>query len=144
MPFGLIYFYQDTTYQMSRKKFKIYPAPLPGGQEKPTLDPIKAPWSSPRGFATSIPEEVNAWKLLISTQNPPIKPLHVVRKEPKYKKKSSFSCKNILKKPFVAIYNHFQAITFSEKGHEDMNKRAHRFIGFVCCIRADVAEAIQK
>jgi hypothetical protein len=131
---------------MPRKRFKIYPAlPLNSQrEEKPTLDPSKAPWSSPRGFATSIPEEVDAWKRMIRAQNPPSKPLPVIRKEPKHKKKYSFSCKNILKKPFVAIYNHFQAITFSEKRHEDMNTRAHRFIGFVCCIRADVNEAISS
>ena len=128
---------------MVHKQYKIYPAPLPGGLETPVLDPSKAPWSSPRGFATSIPEEVDAWKRLIRSQNPPVKPLHV-RKQKLPKQKCSFSCKNILKKPFVAIYNHFQAITFSEKRHDHINTRMHRFLGFVCCIRADVNAAISS
>jgi hypothetical protein len=123
---------------MVRKRFKIYPAAAPQEQQ-PTLDPSKAPWSSPRGFATSIPQEVAEYKLSVRSKKPP-KHLHVrTNKESKEKQKCSFSCKNILKKPFVAIYNHFQAITFSEKGHEDMNTRAHRFIRFICCIRMDVS-----
>ena len=127
---------------MPRKRFKIHPAPAPTEEKKPTLDPSKAPWSSPRGFATSIPEEVTAYKRTVLAQKPPSKPLHV-RKQKQPKQKCSFSCKNILKKPFVAIYNHFQAITFSEQRHEDINIRAHRFIGFVCCIRTDVNASLQ-
>jgi hypothetical protein len=123
---------------MPRKRFKIYPAP----EEKPILDPSTAPWSSPRGFATSIPEEVAEWKRLVRAQNPPSKPLHVRKQKPP-KQKSSFSFKDFLKKPFVATYNYFQTLTFSEERHEDINIRAHRYIGYLCCIRADVNSALQ-
>jgi len=129
---------------MSRKQFKIYPAPLHSQRkEKPKLDPSKAPWSSPRGFATSIPEEVDAWKRLIRAQNPPVKPLHVRQQKPP-KQKSSFSFKDFLKKPFVATYNYFQTLTFSEERHDHINTRAHGYIGYLCCIRADVNAALQK
>jgi hypothetical protein len=127
---------------MPRKRFKIYPSPLPRGEQQPKLDPSKAPWSSPRGFATSIPEEVTAYKQAIQAAKPQPKPL-LVRKHKELKPKSNFSWKAFLKKPFVAIYNHFQAITFSEERHDHINHRMHRAIGFMCCIRADVAEAIR-
>ncbi len=128
---------------MPRKRFKIYPAPLPSQrEEKPVLDPIKAPWSSPRGFATSIPEEVQAWHR--AKPQTTSKPLHVKKqKEKKPKEKMKFSCPGIIKKAFLAIYNHFQAITFSEERHDHINDRMHRFLGTVCCIRADVNAAIQ-
>ncbi len=127
---------------MPRKRFKIYPAPLPGGAEKPILDPSKAPWSSPRGFATSIPEEVAAYKKAVRAAKPaPPKPLPVKHKSPRIKKESCIAA--LIKKGLWAIYNHFQAITFSEERHDHINDRMHRAIGFMCCIRADVAEAIR-
>ena len=129
---------------MSREPFKIHPAPLPDGQEKPKLDPSKAPWSSPRGFATSISEETAEWKRLVRAHKQPVKPIRVTRKEPTQKLKSKFSFKAFLKKPFVAMYNYFQTITFSEECHEDINIRAHRYIGYLCCIRADVNAAIHQ
>ncbi len=130
---------------MTYKRFKIHPAPLPlpGGEEKPKLDPSKAPWSSPRGFATSIPEEVAAYKQAIQAAKPPPKPLRV-RKHKEPKSKSTFSLKAFLKKPFAAIYNHFQELTFSEERHDHINARMHRTIGFICCIRADVNAAISS
>jgi hypothetical protein len=130
---------------MTYKRFKIYPSPLPRGEEeKPKLDPSKAPWSSPRGFATSIPEEVAAYKRSLSSQHPQPQPLRVRKhKEPKQKQKCCFSCKNLFKKAFLAIYNHFQAITFSEERHDHINERMHRFIGYFCCIPTDVGEAIR-
>ncbi len=129
---------------MTYKRFKIHPAPLalPKAQEqKPKLDPSKAPWSSPRGFATSIPEEVSTYKQTVRSQKPPPKSL-LVRARQESKQKSNFSWKAFFKKPFVAIYNHFQVITFSEERHDHINTRMHKFIGYICCIRADVNAAI--
>lgn len=132
---------------MVRKRYKIHPAPLslPGGQEKPTLDAVKAPWSSPRGFATSIPEEVAAWHQAMRAAKPLItlKPLPVKKQKPK-PKGPKFSCGKFFKRVATAIYDHFQAITFSENRHEKISHKMHRLIGTLCCIRADVAAAIQK
>ena len=126
---------------MSRKRFKIYPAP-PLPEEAPKLDPSKAPWSSPRGYATSIPEEVQAWHR--AKPQTTSKPLPVKKKKQKKPNGTKLSCPGIIKNAFLAIYNHFQAITFSEKRHDDMNNKMHRFLGTVCCIRADVNDALQK
>ena len=128
---------------MVRKRYKIYPAPLPGGLETPVLDVIKAPWSSPRGFATTIPEEAEAYKRAVRVANPPQQPLHV-SKPKKTKEKIKFSCPGFIKKVFMAVYNHFQAITFSEQRHDHINTRMHRFLGTVCCIRTDVNAAISS
>lgn len=132
---------------MSRKRFKIYPAPLPsakpGGQEKPTLDPSKAPWSSPRGFATSIPEEVTAWHRAMRAAKPQTapKPLPVKKQKPK---KPKFSCGKFFKRVATAIYDHFQAITFSDNRHDRINNKMHRLIGTLCCIRAEVRASLQS
>ena len=127
---------------MSRKRFKIYPAP-PLPEEAPKLDPSKAPWSSPRGYATSIPEEVQAWHR--AKPQTTSKPLPVKKKKPKKtKEKIKFSCSCFIKKAFMAVYNHFQAITFSEERHDHINTRMHRFLGTVCCIRTDVNAALEK
>jgi hypothetical protein len=129
---------------MSRKRFKIHPAlPLPGGQETPMLDPSKAPWSSPRGFATSIPEEVAAWHRAVRAAKPQEKPkpLSVKKQKPKSPK---FSCSKFFKRVATAIYDHFQAITFSNDRHDHINNKMHRFIGTLCCIRSDVNAAISS
>lgn len=127
---------------MTRRRYKIHPMPLPGGLPVPTLDPVKAPWSSPRGFATTISEEAEALRQA-ARQSKPSKPLPIMKHTKKQTPKLKTSCPNIFKKAFWAIYNHFQAITFSEERHDEINDRMHRFIGFVCCIRADVIASLQ-
>jgi hypothetical protein len=85
---------------------------------------------------TSISEETTEWKQ-------PVKPIRVIRKEPTQKLKRRFSLKAFLKKPFVAMYNYCQEITFSNDRHDRINNKMQHFLGTIFCIRADVSASLQ-
>ncbi len=108
---------------------KVYPAPTH------TLDPEKAPWSAPRGYTTSIPESVAAYKLSISQSKvavPTHQPLKV--KQVKQKQRS-----NYLSKCWTAIKNHFRAVKqdmLPQQTEQDPNGdvRIPPLVSCICCL----------
>ncbi len=112
-------------------KTKVHPAPPP----VPSLDPAKAPWSSPRGYTTSLAEEAAALKRRQQSDKPAVlvASKHYKRPTPKQNPRHDW-----IHRWAAATKNHFAAVL------ADMRAPGffHRLIGVCCCIRADVAEAI--
>jgi hypothetical protein len=134
-----IYYLGDQRRHMQHKqppayvfgKTKVHPAPPP----VPSLDPAKAPWSAPRGYTTSLPEEAAALKRRQQSDKPAVlvASKHYTRPAAPVNRQHLW-----IHRWAAATKNHFAAIL------SDMRAPGffHRLIGVCCCIRADVAEAI--
>lgn len=75
---------------------------------EPTLDPVKAPWSAPRGYTTSISEDVAVYKA-----NLPLRQ-QINQCTPKSKKRTvqpkTMNHSNILQRAWTAIRGHFKEV----------------------------------
>lgn len=112
-------------------KTKVHPAPPP----VPSLDPAIAPWSAPRGYTTSLPEEAAALKRRQQSDKPAVlvASKHYTRPAAPVNRQHLW-----IHRWATATKSHFAAVL------ADMRTPGffHRLIGVCCCIRADVAEAI--
>lgn len=110
-------------------KTKVYPAPL--------LDAAKAPWSAPRGYTTSIPDDVEAYKLSIrksKVYRSPTEPPKVKQIPLKRKFRSTY-----LSKFWTAIKDHFRAVKqdmLPQQTPQDPNGdvRIPPLVACVCCL----------
>ena len=116
-------------------KTKVHPAP-----PVPSLDPKVAPWSSPRGYTTSMADEIRDLKrrqqsdkaaVLVAYSNPKhyMRPATPVNRQHVWIHRWAKATKS----HFASALTDMRAPGFF-----------HRMIGVCCCIRADVAEAIEQ
>jgi hypothetical protein len=117
------------------------PRPYRFGRDKvhpaPTLDPAVAPWSAPRGYATSIPEEVAAYKVGLPPKKAQVQQPPKSKKTVQLKTKSSI---NIFHRAWTSIRNHFKGVaddilprqtTANPNGDVEMP----RLLACICCLR---------
>jgi hypothetical protein len=109
---------------------KVHPEP-------PALDPAVAPWSAPRGYATTIPEEVAAYKASIRAGKStvriaggPAAPLPAWHKaKRRFTRIETPNC-------FKRLADHFRAIGQDLAANLRFNK--HKFIAKLCCLHAEL------
>jgi hypothetical protein len=114
-------------------KTKVHPAPQ--GPQPPPLDPKVAPWSAPRGYTTSMADEIRDLKRRQQSDKPAVlvASRHYTRPAAPVNQQHVWIHRwaNATKNHFAAVLADMRAPGFF-----------HRLIGVCCCIRADVAEAI--
>ena len=107
---------------------KVHPAP-------PPITPSKAPWSAPRGYTTSIPEEVATYKLSICHSKVATQPVKV-KPAPRTKSKLQLTC---LSKCWIAIKDHFRAVKQDMLPQQtdqdpDGDVRIPPVVACICCL----------
>jgi hypothetical protein len=116
-------------------KTKVHPAPQEA--PPPPLDPAIAPWSAPRGYTTSRADEIRDLKRRQQSDKPAV----LVASRHYTQPATPVNRQHVwIHRWISATKSHFaSALT-------DMRAPGffHRMIGVCCCIRADVAEAIEQ
>jgi hypothetical protein len=103
------------------------------------LDPAKAPWSAPRNYTTSIPEEVAAYKSSLPSRQKPIP-----RSEPKIIRiKRQSSGGRFFRRIWTTIRDHFVAVRndmLPRQTTENPNGDIKRpiILATLCCLRAEI------
>jgi hypothetical protein len=109
-------------------KDKVYPLPLD-----------KAPWSAPRGYTTSIPEEVAAYKASL-----PLRPKPIPKSEPKViQVKRQSSRGRFFIRIWTSIQNHFRDLKndiVSRQTEQNPNGdvTVPPLLAKLCCLRAEI------
>jgi hypothetical protein len=103
------------------------------------LDPVKAPWSGPRGYTTSIPEEVAAYKASLHRRQKPIP-----RSEAKViRVKRRSSSNQFFSRIWTKIRAHFIAVgndMFPRQTAQNPNGDVKRplILATLCCLRSEI------
>ena len=116
-------------------KTKVHPAPQDPQPPPPPLDPKVAPWSAPRGYTTSMADEICDLKRRQQSDKPAVL---VASKHYKRPDKPVNNQHVWIHRWAAATKNHFAAVL------ADMRAPGffHRLIGVCCCIRVDVEAAL--
>lgn len=109
-------------------KDKVHPAPL---------DPAQAPWSAPRGYTTSIPDEVAAYKASLPPRRLP--PTSTHKPVQKVKKKTKLEAQ-FIKRAWTAIKQHFNGVVDDilprqTEANPNGDVKIPRLLQCLCCIK---------
>jgi len=86
-------------------KDKVHPLPLDASKASSSVL-RHAPWSAPRGYTTSIPEEVAVYKASLPKRKPAMPSNHVIRST-KQKRKIKIAC---VQSAWAKIRDHFKGV----------------------------------